>query len=275
MSKIKKILNILFEKEEEIKFNPTGNNYKKKEQYIPTLKKLEDKKEKNSKGYNYGNIKKTKEKDFLTVTEVAKHFKIEASELNNIFSNLKWAIKEDRWWIASEIGIKLGAKQEYNTKSKVKYIKWDKSIKGNFELIQSVNNFKNHKPIKKYTNVEKGYLYEKYIAEHYTRLGYFVWEHGKEKGRLDQGIDLIVKKDKEIIFIQCKNWKQNTRFKIDHVRIKASRAEARQFMLNNPLFKGYNNKFRYTISNDCMHPSAIKYIEENNGLFDYEVIEMN
>jgi len=106
-------------------------------------------------------------------------------------------------------------------------------------------------------------------------LGYFVWEHGKEKGRLDQGIDLIVKKDKEIIFIQCKNWKQNSRFKIDHVRVKASRTEAREFMLSNPPFKGYNIKFRYTISSDCMHPSAIKYIEETNGLFDYEIIEMS
>jgi len=250
MSKFKKIIQILFEKE------------KKEEVYISTPKKDEKV------------IHEKNQAEYLTVTEIAKHFKIEASELNNIFSNLKWAIKEDRWWIATEKGLALGAKQEYNTINKVKYIKWHKEIKGNFELIQSVKEFSENKPVKKYTNIEKGYLYEEYIAEHYRRLGYVVWEHGKEKGRLDQGIDLIVKKDKEIIFIQCKNWKQNTRFKIDHVRVKGSSTEAREFMSKNPLFKGYNTKFRYTLSSDCMHPSAIKYIEEKNGLFDYEIIEM-
>jgi len=267
VSKFKKIMKILFEEDKKEEFNPIGKNYKKKEPYIPTLKELEDEEE---------TIKKSID-EYITVTELAKHFKIEASALNNIFSNLKWAYKEERWWIATKLGISLGAKQEYNTKNKVKYIKWNKDIKGNFELIQVVKDFKKHKPNKpnkKYSNEEKGYLYEAYIAEHYKNMGYFVWEHGKEKGRLDQGIDLIVKKDKEIIFIQCKNWKQNTRFKIDHVRVKASRAEARQFMLDNPLFKGYDNKFRYTLSNDCMHLSALKYIEETNGLFDYEVIEM-
>ena len=276
MSKFKKIMKILFEEDKKEEFNPIGKNYKREESSIPTLKELEDEEENPSKGYNYENIKKSKEKkeEFINVTELSKYFKIEASALNNIFSHLKWAYKEERWWIATELGLTLGAKQEYNTRNKVKYIKWNKDIKGNFELIQAVNGFKENKPVKKYTNSEKGYLYEEYIAEHYKRLGYFVWEHGKEKGRLDQGIDLIVKKDKEIIFIQCKNWKENTRFKIDHVRIKASRAEARQFMLDNPLFKGYDNKFRYTLSNDCMHLSALKYIEETNGLFDYEVIRM-
>jgi len=262
MSKFKKIIQILFEKEKKEEFSPIGDNYKKKELYIATPK--ENKKE----------IVEKNQAEYLTVTEIAKHFKIEPSELNNIFSHLKWAIKEDKWWIATEKGLALGAKQEYNRRNKVKYIKWHKEIKGNFELIQAVKEFKENKPVKAYNNIEKGYLYEEYIAEHYRRLGYFVWEHGKEKGRLDQGIDLIVKKDKEIIFIQCKNWKENSKFKIDHVRVKASRTEAREFMLLNPPFKGYDNKFRYTISSDCMHPSAVKYIEEMNGLFDYEIIEM-
>ena len=42
----------------------------------------------------------------------------------------------------------------------------------------------------------------------------------------------------------------------------------------NILFVGYKMKFRYTLSNDCMHPSAIKYIEENSELFDYEILSM-
>jgi len=112
MSKFKKIIQILFEKEKKEEFSPIGKSYKKKEI------------------------------EYLTVTEIAKHFKIEASELNNIFSNLQWAIKEGRWWIATEKGLALGAKQEYNTRNKVKYIKWNKEIKGNFEL-KKINQLKN------------------------------------------------------------------------------------------------------------------------------------
>jgi len=265
MSKIKKILNIIFEKEE-TKFNPIGENYKKeKDNFRPPSTEYTKKTEK---------ILITKEKSFITATELSKEFNIPPANLNKIFLSLHWATKEDRWWIVSPLGELNGGKQCYQQKTKSKYIRWNEEIKKNPKLIKAINEFKNNKS-NTLSNKEKGNLYEEYITEHYRKLGYFVWEHGKEKGRLDQGIDLIVKKDKEIIFIQCKNWEKNKKFKIDHVRVKASRAEARQFMLDNPLFKGYNNKFRYTLSNDCMHPSAIKYIEENNRIFDYEVIEMN
>jgi len=250
MSKIIKILNILFKKKETKKDNfkiPSGTYTKR------TIKALEIKEEN------------------LSVTEIAKHFKITPANLNQIFQKLNWSKREQRWIILTDSGKYNGAKQCYDTKNKVKYLRWNKSIKNNKQLIKEIEAFKKIEPK---SNKIKGEDYEKFIAEHYRNQGYFVWEHGKEKGRLDQGIDLIVKKNKEIIFIQCKNWKENTRFKIDHVRVKASRTEARDFMLINPLFKGYKNKFRYTISNDCMHPSAIKYIEETKGLLDYEIIEM-
>jgi len=262
MSKIKKILNIIFDNEKiekkkktNIKSKPIThtpkNNYSKK---VTT---------------NFSKIKSNNHDEYINVTELSKHFQITPAQLNNIFQKLNWSIKEQRWIIATKAGIKNGAKECYDSRNKVKYLRWNKSTKNDVQLIRAVNEFKTIKPK---SNKEKGEEYEQFIAKYYTEKGYTVWEHGKEKGRLDQGIDLIVKKNKEIIFIQCKNWQENTRFKIDHVRIKASRAEARQFMLNNPLFKGYENKFRYTISNDCMHPSAVKYIEETNGLFDYEII---
>ena len=259
MSKIKKILDIILDKEEKKSTKDLKINDNKKEPPTPT-KKI--------------STNSTNNKKYLTVTEIAKSFEISPIELNHIFSDLKWAYKENRWWLATELGISLGAKQCYHTKSKVKYIKWDESITKEFVLINAIKTIKEKPNSKKLTSEEKGKLYEEFVAEHYRRLDYFVWEHGKEKGKLDGGIDLIVKKRKEIIFIQCKNWKENTRFKIDHVRVKASRAEARQFMKDNPLFIGYKMKFRYTLSTDCMHPSAIKYIEENNELFDYEILSM-
>jgi len=263
MSKIKRILNILFEKEE-----PKKTVNKLKPKY--TTKQM-----KNTPTYGSKSIKKSKEnisnEKYLTVTELSKHFKVTPAQLNNIFQELKWLKREERWIILTDMGEYHGAKQCYDARNKVKYLRWKESIKNDMQVIKAIEKFKTIKPKSK---KEKGEEYEAYIAKHYKSQGYVIWEHGKEKGRLDQGIDLIVKKNKEIIFIQCKNWNENTRFKIDHVRVKASRAEARQFMIDNPLFKGYKNKFRYTLSSNCIAPSAIKYIEETNGLFDYEIIEM-
>lgn len=210
-------------------------------------------------------------KKYLNATEVAKEFKISASKLNNIFSNLNWIKKENKWWIVTELGKEAGAKQEFNLKNKMKYVKWEESIKENNELIEAIKKEKNLK----LSNKEKGDIYEAFIAEHYRKLGFFVLEHGKEKGRKDKGIDLIVKSKEEIFFIQCKNWKENTRFKIDHKEVKATRMEATDFIEENPIFQGYKNKIRYTLSGDFIHLSAIKYIEEHNEILDYEIIKMN
>ena len=211
---------------------------------------------------------------YKTATEIAKYFDITASELNTVFAELKWAKKEQKWWLVTDRGVEQGGKQSYNARSKVKYILWDVKIKHNHELLSTINAFKATKNLRVETAKEKGDRYEAFVAEHYRKLGYVVWEHGKEKGRLDQGIDLIVKKKEEIFFIQCKNWKENSRFKIDHKEVKASRTEARQFMKKNPLFKNYKIKFRYTLSTNCMHISALRYMDENKALFDYEIIHM-
>lgn len=53
-----------------------------------------------------------------------------------------------------------------------------------------------------------GFLYERYVGYLYETKGYQVEFHGIFKGFEDLGRDLIVKKGKEIIVIQCKNWSQ-------------------------------------------------------------------
>ena len=262
MSKIKRILNILFEKEKKREFNPIGDNYKKNTPKKNITKPIK---------HTPTNTNKKINNKYCNVTEISKHFKITPANLNNIFQELKWMKREQRWILMTDQGEYHGAKECYDTKNKIKFLKWKESVKNDTQLIKAIEKFKTIKPK---SNKEKGEEYEAYIAEHYKKLDYLVIEHGKEKGRLDGGIDLIVKKKKEIIFIQCKNWKENTKFNIDQVRVKASRAEARQFMIENPLFKGYKVKFRYTLSNNCIHPSAVNYIKDNNHIFDYEIIEM-
>lgn len=53
-----------------------------------------------------------------------------------------------------------------------------------------------------------GFLYERYIGFLFEKEGYEVEFHGIFKGFEDLGRDLIAKKEKEVVVIQCKNWSQ-------------------------------------------------------------------
>jgi Holliday junction resolvase-like predicted endonuclease len=218
---------------------------------------------------------------FNTVSEIAKSFNISARQLNEIFEELKWAEKQDRWWIATNLGQKNGAKQEYNPKNKQKFIKWESRVKDNKELIDAVKNKKNktqakkQKEVKKTTyqeKINKGMAYEEFVANHYKQLGYYVWEHGKEKGCKDNGIDLIAKKDKEIIFIQCKNWSATSSYKISHKELKSTRQDVSDYIEKNQIFKNYNQRIVYILSNDVLHKSAYHYLEEYNDSIECQII---
>jgi restriction system protein len=125
--------------------------------------------------------------------------------------------------------------------------------------------------------IQKGAEYEKFVARVYRSRGYNVTEHGREMGKKDHGIDLIAKKDKEIIFIQCKTWNENGKWKIRHDNIKSFQTDARTFVEQKPIFKNYKLQIRYTLSGDFIHVSAIRHIEEmqkRGKKIDYEILPM-
>ncbi len=124
-------------------------------------------------------------------------------------------------------------------------------------------------------NKNKGDKYEKYIADYYRGKKYLVEEHGKEKGVKDGGIDLIAKKNNEVIFIQCKDWNENNLHKIDHKDIKVLRTDTNDFLEKNPEYKKYKIKMRYTLSGNFIHASAKKHINECIDNIDYEIIKPN
>lgn len=51
-----------------------------------------------------------------------------------------------------------------------------------------------------------GTFYERFVGHLYETEGYDVTYQGVLKGREDRGIDLIARKGKDILIIQCKNW---------------------------------------------------------------------
>jgi len=128
------------------------------------------------------------------------------------------------------------------------------------------------KRISSQEKIIKGTIYEEFIALIYKANGYTIWEHGKDKGVLDGGIDLIVKKERIIILIQCKNWNEKGKFTIDHKDIKAFRSEGRDFLEKNEIFKGYDLHLKYILSGNFIHKSAIYHIEKCNENVSYEII---
>ncbi|MDD2790044.1 MAG: restriction endonuclease [Sulfurimonas sp.] len=130
--------------------------------------------------------------------------------------------------------------------------------------------------IKQDKNKIKGDSYEKFVANHFKELGYYVWEHGKEKGKLDGGIDLFIKKGNEVYFVQCKNWEN---WKINHDTVQAVQTKVRNYMKENPnltkLLNGNDKKILYVMPKASLTKSAYAYIKTHSEILDFKIIPMN
>lgn len=115
----------------------------------------------------------------------------------------------------------------------------------------------------------KGDDYEAYVAEYFRNRGYSVAEHGKINGVNDQSIDLILKKENQITLVQCKNYRAETKYKIDHEKIKAFVGETAFYLQDNPMYEGYELKRLYVVSNPVLDKSAIHFINNHKEKIDY------
>jgi len=77
--------------------------------------------------------------NYISTTEMANYFGIEAKEMNKIFADLKWCYKSGGWWIATDLGKINGASQEYSKKYNKKYITWDEELKYDEDVIKKIN----------------------------------------------------------------------------------------------------------------------------------------
>ncbi len=138
----------------------------------------------------------------------------------------------------------------------------------------SKNKKRNYKKILE-KNIKKGKEYEKYIGKRFEEKGYIVKFNGIEQGKKDSSIDIIAIKNNQIIFTQCKNWKKESRYKINHEKIKAFIGDTLSFIEKNPNYKNYNIKRLFCVANDVFDKSALKYMDENKNMIEYRVIQIN
>ena len=118
---------------------------------------------------------------------------------------------------------------------------------------------------------QKGSEYEEFVAGYYKLDGYEVNLHGIKKGRKDKGIDIICYKDEELILIQCKNWKKNSSYKINHEKLKAFVGSCTEYINENKLFDK-KIKLKFITSNYILDKSGKKFLEESKTL-QYEILE--
>jgi len=132
---------------------------------------------------------------------------------------------------------------------------------------------KSNNPIKYKQNIKKGKNYEKQIGKYFEKQGYIVKYNGIENGKKDNSIDLIAIKKEEIIFIQCKNWKENHKYKITQQMVKAFIGDTYKFIEENPIYKEYQIKRLLVISNKILSKSAYAYIKQNPKIINYQIIK--
>lgn len=118
-------------------------------------------------------------------------------------------------------------------------------------------------------NSKKGLDYEKFVGEHFESLGCIVKFNGIEKGKKDNSIDLIAINKDEIIFIQCKNWKQNSKYKINHEKIKSFVGDTYVFIEENINYSEYKIKRLFVASNEVFDASAKMYCKEHKNVVQY------
>lgn len=120
---------------------------------------------------------------------------------------------------------------------------------------------------------EKGDDYEKKVAGYYKLDGYDIYLNGIKKDREDGGIDVICRKDEEVILIQCKNWNHTTGRRITHKHIKEFHSNCIKYIDQEKLDRS-NVKLKYIVPNKKVFKAcAINIFRDDYYNCKYEVLE--
>lgn len=125
-------------------------------------------------------------------------------------------------------------------------------------------------PPKQVSSQEHLSEYASFLVDRYEKLGYSIWDH-KE----DIGIDIIAKKQKELLLIACRYWDKNQNHSIGVNDIKAFRIDASDFIECNPVFANYDSTLLLILSKEKIDNQAKEYIQkiqEQGKKIAYQVI---
>ena len=131
------------------------------------------------------------------------------------------------------------------------------------EVIDSFNKLLNQGSVEK-----KEYL--NFVTEYYKNLKYTVWEYSKEKDLIDGEIHLVIKKESNILLIQCYNGYDNLS-KNNAINFEK---ESISFVEENKIFQSYNIQLIYIMPTLLLEESAYKYIKKSRNIH-YQILKEN
>jgi len=124
------------------------------------------------------------------------------------------------------------------------------------------------------TKKDRRDYYEAYVCKHFREKGYLTVPYRKENIMENRGIDIILKKDKEILFIQCRNLNSKSNNKTDSKEIQYMRMNVRDYLERNKVFSMYTWKILYVTPDDTLDRSAENKLDEYNNEIEHRVIKI-
>jgi hypothetical protein len=152
-----------------------------------------------------------------------------------------------------------------NRKKKINYRQWKSNRQEEqeiTELITTINEFLDV--------AQNSDDYKSFVANYYKVQGYTVWEYSKDREIPNsEKLNLVLKKSKEIILVQCKNNKIN----IDKEQVIDFEAQSEAFLGEHQIFKNYNIRLRYTMAGLFLEEDAYEYIKQHSDTIDYDIVK--
>ncbi len=112
------------------------------------------------------------------------------------------------------------------------------------------------------------YDYSTFVANYYRAKNYTVWEYSKEKNLIDYALNLVVKREKNILFIECRSNSKEITLEnlLEFEKVGA------EFLDQYRLFKNYNILYLCICSEDRFSQQASVYIAKNSHI-SYEILK--
>jgi len=119
------------------------------------------------------------------------------------------------------------------------------------------------------TSPDEEKRYRKHVVDYYTNKEYSVWNHTDDTGENDKGINIIVKKNRDIKLIHC----QLSTTSITTDDLKEFEKQRDKFILENPIFEDYDISLCYSLTGFFLTENAFWYIHEHSKVISYEIIK--
>jgi hypothetical protein len=112
------------------------------------------------------------------------------------------------------------------------------------------------------------YDYSAFVANYYKKQNYTVWEYSKEKNVPDNEINLVIKKEADILLVQCKN----NFSEISLANVIKFENEVHEFLSQHTLFQSYDLRYCYVLPKYQFDKSASNYIANNHNI-NYKILK--